>query len=143
MEKLKDSLITLNKALKTLDSALKLIITIKESSHSDELILACQDSIVQRFEYCYESFWKFLKLHFETIHEIETEMVKSPKNVFRMCTHLKICTEAEGEILIKMANARNATSHMYSLTEVYAILPSVPEYYTTMIKIIEKLELEL
>lgn len=74
---------------------------------------------------------------------LETERVKSPKSVFRMCTHLKLCTEPEGEILIKMANARNATSHMYSLAEVYAILPNVTEYYSTMIKIVERIEAKL
>lgn len=84
MEKLKDSLITLNKALKTLDSALKLIVVIKESSHNEQLVFACQDSIIQRFEYCYESFWKFFKLYLETVHMLETERVKSPK-VFSEC----------------------------------------------------------
>lgn len=142
MEKLTYSLHSLQKALKTLNAALELINSVKPLNQQ-ELILACQDSVIQRFEYSCDGFWKFLKLYFETIHEIKTDEVKSPKNVFRMCVKEKICSEIDGETLIKMANARNATSHKYSIDEVYAILPHIPTYYHCMVNIIQKIELSL
>ena len=48
-----------------------------------EFDLAAEDSIIQRFEYTYESFWKFLKKYLELIRNAEN--VNSPKNVFRAC----------------------------------------------------------
>ena len=58
MEKLKISLHSLNKALKTLDSSL---ITLQKAKDLkiEEFILASQDSVIQKFEYCYEGFWNF------------------------------------------------------------------------------------
>lgn len=58
MEKLKISYHLLHKALATLQAS---FFTIKEaeSLHNQPIIEATQDSCIQRFEYCYDSFGNF------------------------------------------------------------------------------------
>ena len=136
MEKLELSLDLLNKTLKTLKDGFA---TLEEAKaiKSESLILAAQDSLIQRFEYTFESFWKFLKQYLEIIFNIED--VNSPKKVFRTCVKFKLCSESEGEILINMADDRNETTHVYSIEKVRIILTDIPIYYDNMRAILKKL----
>ena len=60
MEKLKLDLEQLNKALKTLNDSFAILQEAQKMKHQG-FIDAAKDSIIQRFEYSYEQFWKFLK----------------------------------------------------------------------------------
>lgn len=62
MERLKLELIQINKALKTLETSFLVLKKLSETKNTD-FILAAEDSIIQRFEYCYDTFWKFLKIY--------------------------------------------------------------------------------
>lgn len=78
MERLKLELVQLNKALKTLQSSFVVAQRIAETGDR-EFILAAEDSTIQRFEYTYEAFWKFLKSYMAQVHHIED--VQSPRKV--------------------------------------------------------------
>ena len=129
MEALDVSSKLLAKALATLQSSFSVLEEAK-ATESPTLVLAAQDSIIQRFEYSYDSFWKFFKRYLEKNHKILD--VNSPKSVFRMLVKKQLCTEEQAEILIKMADHRNATTHSYSIEQVRAILPYIPNYYACM-----------
>ncbi len=105
---------------------------------NNRLILAAQDSTIQRFEYCYESFWKFLKLYFEKKFNIED--VNSPRSVFRMCVEKELCTESEGFVLLAMLEDRNKTTHNYNAAQVRDIYPNISSYYALMIKILTPIQ---
>ncbi|MBS1986428.1 nucleotidyltransferase substrate binding protein [Candidatus Dependentiae bacterium] len=135
MEKLKLDLMQLNKALKTLSKALDLLETCK-AVHNEDIILAAEDSVIQRFEYCYESFWKFLKLYLQHVHLIED--VLSSKKVFRACVKAEICSLEEGNIFIDMVDSRNETSHTYNIESARIILSVVPKYHCAMIAVIQR-----
>lgn len=137
MEELDISHIVLQKSLKSLHGALNYSNRINTSGDL-EAILAAEDSIIQRFEYSYEGFWKFLKKYLERVHDIQD--INSPKVVFRTSVKMKLCTEEEGVTLITMANNRNETSHTYSIEAVRLILPRVPQYYSCMIIILQRLK---
>lgn len=137
MEKLKVPLSLLHKTLKTLESAFEVLEEAKIIQNKG-LILAAQDSIIQRFEYCYDSFWKFFKKYLELIYTLED--INSPKKVFRACVKLQLCSEFEGEILIDMADDRNETTHNYDIEKVRIILSDIPLYYTTMVTILRRSE---
>lgn len=140
MERLKLDLAQLHKALKTLHDSFEVAREAQEAA-SVRFILAAEDSIIQRFEYSYESFWKFLKKYFETLCNMEE--LNSPRKVFRACVKVGICTAEEVDILIDMADARNETSHTYNIESTRIILVDVPYYYACMMSVVERLETTL
>ena len=138
MEEITISYDLLCKALITLQESFD--VTKKAQKLDDaSLLLATQDSTIQRFEYSYDSFWKFVKRYLEKFLDIQ-ENINSPKSVFRTMIKLNLCSPQEGEILLAMADDRNITSHNYSIEEVRKILPNIPNYYTCMKKILVQLE---
>lgn len=137
MEKLTLSRSLLTNALSTLADS---FIAEEEAVElgNNRFILAAQDSTIQRFEYCYESFWKFLKLYFEKKFNIED--VNSPRSVFRMCVEKGLCTEPEGIVLLAMLEDRNKTTHNYNAAQVRDIYPNISYYYDLMIKILAPIQ---
>lgn len=133
MEKLMLSRKLLDDALATLADSF-IAETEAKSIGNERLILATQDSTIQRFEYSYDSFWKFLKIYFEKKYNLEN--VNSPRSVFRICVEKRLCSESEGNILIKMIDDRNKTTHNYNAAQVREIYPNISEYYKLMLKIL-------
>lgn len=129
MERLKESLFYLDKALQTLDDSFE-VVEIAKQIGNDKLLQATYDSMIQRFEYCYENFWKFLKLYLKIMYDLDE--IHSPKGIFREWVKIKLCTEHQGEILIKIAQARNETSHGYSQQKADYIRPYILEYSKTI-----------
>jgi len=140
MEKLKLALSLLNKALNTLDKALIYLEKVNQDKNK-EAIEAAKDSIIKRFEYSYDSFWKFLKKYLELKYNLED--VNSPKSVFRACVKHEICSAQEGELLIDMVDDRNETTHNYDIEKVRKILPDIKPYYVCITKVIERIEITL
>jgi len=139
MEKLKLDLIQLNKALKTLENSFN--VQRKAVKMDDqEFILATEDSIIQRFEYTYEVFWKFLKKYLEVKHHLED--IHSSRRVFYASVKAQLCTLEEGDVFIVMAEARNATSHTYSIEGSRDILPGISRYYAAMYAVVERFNKE-
>lgn len=139
MEKLKLDLVQLKKALKTLEDSLNLQQEVSAMDNK-KILLAAEDSIIQRFEYSYESFWKFLRKYLELIHHLKD--IDSSKKVFRACVKVGLCTLKEGNIFVNMANGRNETSHTYSIETSRVILSVVPQYYSAMIAVVKQFEVE-
>jgi nucleotidyltransferase substrate binding protein (TIGR01987 family) len=136
MEKLAMPLSLLRKALKSLELAFEVIKDAQRIGNPN-LILAAEDSIIQRFEYSYDSFWKFFKNYLEIIYDEQN--VNSPKKVFRDCVSKRLFTEKEGSTLIDMADDRNVTCHNYDIERVRLILPNIPKYYSLMAAIIDRI----
>ena len=136
MERLKLDLEQLKKALKTLLDSFDVLSQAK-SMNNQTFVLAAEDSIIQRFEYTYESFWKFLKKYLKTIDISEDHL--SPKKVFHASYKTGICTLEEASICIDMADSRNETSHTYSIEASRVILSDIPHYYATMNNVINRL----
>ena len=137
MEDLKLTLELLHKALKTLKRALTYSKKVSLGNDIDA-IEASEDSIIQRFEYSYESFWKFLKKYLEFKYNIED--INSPKGVFRTCVKHELCSPEEGELLINMVDHRNETTHSYDVEKVRKILPEVESYYICMMTVLKRIE---
>lgn len=135
MERLKQDLVQLNKAIKTLESALILQQEVVKTSNQ-AIILAAEDSIIKRFEYTYESFWKFLKKYLEEINQAQE--INSPRKVFYATVRLAVCTPDEGDIFLDMLDDRNETAHTYNIEAARIILSDVPRYYSTMAGVTER-----
>lgn len=88
-----------------------------------------RDALIKRFEYCYDTSWKYQKEHLRLMYGIE---VNSPKSVFHECLKQKIVNEEEGKVLFDMIVDRNMTTHLYQEKQVIAISKKIPGYAEIM-----------
>src|SRR5258708_1035305 len=69
-----------------------------------------RDTTIQRFEYTFEAFWKFVRAY---LKEKEGVIANSPKAFFREIFLLGFCSEKESVQLLEMTDRRNETVHTY------------------------------
>lgn len=112
------------KALKTLNDILK-----------EPFSVIVRDAAIQRFEYTFEAFWKFVK---EYLKEKEGIIANSPKACFREIFSLNFCSEEEGVRLQEMTDKRNDTAHTYKEEVAQAIYDKLKEYSLLMGRILNK-----
>lgn len=89
-----------------------------------------RDSIIQRFEYSIDAFWKLLKEYLDVKHGVES--LGSPKLVIKTCFDINLISLKEYEVLTKMINDRNMTSHAYNELLAREIANTIPIYYDVM-----------
>jgi len=118
MEKLKRRLEEAEKALKTL----------KEVSQEPYSVIV-RDASIQRFEYTFEAFWKFLR---DYLKEIEGIRCNSPKSCFREALATGLINEEQAMALLEMTDDRNLTSHTYIEEVAEQIYRKVEHYYKLM-----------
>lgn len=98
----------------------------------EEILIA---SLVKHFELCYEMAWKFLKQLLEV--EYDTQ-VNSPKKIFRECFSLNLIDDKATQVLLAMAEARNATTHDYNEEVAQEIFTRLHEYLSVF-EVLKKL----
>lgn len=139
MEIIKLRHLTLKKALLTLENGLQDI----QAAESKKLRFHAlmRDGAIQRFEYCIDSFWKFLKLYIETRNSIFIES-PSPRTILRATLQAALINDTECKILLDALSERNLTSHTYNETLADTIYSHIPLYLTTMKTITERFSLQ-
>lgn len=123
----------LEKALKTLEHSLKKLES-KEFSDYEEL----RDSIIQRFEYSTDTFWKFLKDYLTSVLKVQVDVAR-PKTVFKECFEVKIFSAKEFELSVNLIEDRNLTSHGYNENLAEEICGKIPQYFTLMQTVVNRL----
>ncbi len=96
--------------------------------------------MIQRFEFCCDLFWKFLKDYLETIAKILLPF-KSPVATFRALCQAKYISEQEAEAAIEMVESRNKTSHIYKKEIAEQISKNIKKYHHLMNTIVERVKL--
>jgi len=144
MAKVKQKLTTIKAALKTLQKGMMLYdkfhdIPVLQDESIDDLALALRDSVIQRFEYCTDLFWKTLKVYLEEVEEINLS-VNSPAGIIRAAVEARIITEQQGQKCLEMIKNRNLTSHIYHQELADHIADNVPDYYQLMHDIVTSLK---
>jgi len=99
MEKLKRRAEEVEKALGTL----------KEISQEPYSVIV-RDAAIQRFEYTFEAFWKFLR---DYLRDIEGIKCNAPKSCFRDALSTGLISEKQTITCLEMTDDRNLTSHTY------------------------------
>lgn len=122
------------KALKTLEEAL---IILKDQPHNPLLHRIIRDSIIKRFEYTIDCFWKYLRNHVEENHTITLEKI-SPKSTFRACLRIGIINENEFNQLIQMIDDRNLTCHTYGQELAKEICERIKNYVIILRTILQR-----
>ena len=123
-------------ALKQLSSSLSKLEHKKYMVDYEEL----RDSIIQRFEFSIDTFWKFLKEYLEIKRQVIFDSI-SPRRVFRACLEAHLITDEEFLNLLDIIEDRNRTSHTYSEKIAEEILQRTPGYYNLMYTIFNSIQL--
>lgn len=96
-----------------------------------------RDATIQRFEYTFEAFWKFIKAY---LKEKEGIIGNSPKACFREIFSLGFSSEEETVQLQEMTDKRNDISHTYKEQVAQNIYNKIREYALLMDTILNKFE---
>ena len=135
METLETRYTSTSKALEQLKKSLD---TIQENKYP-ELYEQLRDSLIKRFEFSFDTMWKYLKEYLKEIRKTEVQY-PSPNRVFRKSYEQKLISEQKLNILLDATTDRNLTSHTYNEKLAEQISKRISEYYDTMKSIIDKLE---
>ena len=119
-EKLEKSLARLNEQYKFWKS--------KEETLSGNLKEAVQESVIQRFETCYDTLWKHMKKYLE--NEGRVDVPNSPKPIFRLAHDNGLIENLEDWLDGKKgyAQARIDTAHDYSMEKADSTLAKVGDF---------------
>ena len=97
-----------------------------DPSLSELIQEAIPESVIQRFETCYDCLWKVLKRYL--IEELGiAETPNSPKPIFRLA-HENSLFAVPLEQWLKYADARVDTSHDYDSAKAQACLELIPDF---------------
>jgi len=132
MKKLED----LKKALDNFRKSLEIDLNTLEPSLRDVV----ESGLVQKFEMCYELFWKAMK---EFLRKQEGLDVASPRRTFKALFQLGILSYEQFEICMEMVESRNLLSHVYRREIVDEVLPKLKIYLELMETILKEVEREL
>ena len=94
-------------------------------AHSDVDREGIAESVIQRFETCYDCLWKVLKRYL--IEELAVESPNSPKGIFRLAYENDLFV-APVEQWFRYAEARIDTSHDYDGEKAKACLALVSDF---------------
>lgn len=125
MENLKIKYENLNKALSRLSDTLNKLTNKKYVIDYSEL----RDSVIQRFEFSVDTFWKYLKAYLLYSLKIDVNEVNSPRSIFRESFNSNLFGKEDLSIFIDMIEDRNRTSHTYDEALAEEILERIPNYY--------------
>ncbi len=117
--------------------ALKALNTLKDILREPFSVIV-RDAAIQRFEYTFEAFWKFIR---EYLKEKEGIIANSPKSCFKEVFSIGLASEDETVALQEMTDKRNDTSHTYKENVAQGIYEKLQEYCALMEKILAGLEL--
>lgn len=118
------------------EDAKKAIGTLREILQQPFSIIV-RDAAIQRFEYTFEAFWKFIK---EYLRIKEGIICNSPKSCFREVFTVGIMKEEETIKFLEMTDDRNMTSHTYKEEVAQIIYGKLKEYSKLMEDIIGRFE---
>ena len=97
-----------------------------DSSISELTREAVGESVIQRFETCFDSLWKALRVYL--VEELGVPDVRpSPKSVFRSAYENELLA-GPLEDWLEYTDRRNDTSHDYSIEKAEACLASAPDF---------------
>jgi nucleotidyltransferase substrate binding protein (TIGR01987 family) len=135
----------LNTALMRLEQALSYFTQIKESCkkiqpNGEENIVytVARDSIIQRFKFSVELFWKYIRLYLEDQENVAVD-INTPRAVIRTACQARIISEDQAVLCMSMIESRNLTSHIYEEEIAEQLSKDIPRYYELMKKIIDTL----
>lgn len=99
-----------------------------------------RDSVIQRFEFCVDTFWKFFREYLEWKTKIVIKPV-SPRPVFREAAAAGFINVEELKLFMEIIEDRNLTSHTYNEELAEEISQRIAKHHEMMIIILNRCEL--
>ena len=99
---------------------------------------AIKESVIQRFESCYDSFWKSLKKYLQE-EGVLAEQVISPKPIFRKAHEAGLIDKEDLERFFNYVDLRIGTSHDYSLAKAEEALKKMGDFIQDVLHIYNQL----
>lgn len=142
MDKLEEKNQQLLQALDSLNISIRAYKNLLKKENQDlenlaEISRIYRDSVIQRFEYCSELFWKYLKRYLEHV-SVPVEII-APVPVIRSAYAAGILNDQEGEGALEMIKDRNKTSHIYKEEIAELLAQKIPQHYELMISVAKRL----
>lgn len=100
-----------------------------------------QDSLMMRFRFLIDSFWKFIKIYLEQVQKIELD-ITSPRGILHAAAEAKIISHAELEQLLIATTDRNLSSHAYEEDIAEEVASRISSHYTVIEAIFKRLIIE-
>jgi len=148
MERINHKLNVMLQALTTLAKSIALfdkyseLFNITPNNDNEELFLSTRDSMIQRFECCTDLFWKIIRIYLEDVQKADLP-INAPRAILREAVNARLLSEQEGDACIDMVESKNKTSHIYHVEVAQNIAHMVPEFYTLMKLIIDRIQKNL
>lgn len=98
---------------------------------SQEFVRTVRDSLIQRFEFCADMFWKYLKKYMDIVVKTPAD-VNGPAPVIRAAGKAKLISEVDAELFLEMLKSRNLTSHIYREEIAEEISADIAKYCEAM-----------
>ncbi len=136
---------TANEVLNKLQKSIELfreyerIIAVNPTAINKQIFLAARGSMIQRFKYCTDLFWKLLKVYLEEVEKVDLT-VHSPRGVIRAIVKVETVHVREGKECMEMITSRNQTSHIYHEEIASDIARKIPEFYKLMTTITNRVQ---
>lgn len=121
-------------AMQTLQEALTVL---EQIAADDPFFKFLRDSLIQRFEYCTDMFWKLLREYIMEVHGLEVPA--SPRGTFKQAYELDMFNNDQYVLLLAAIADRNLSSHAYQEDIANRIYKHVDSYYRLMLELSEKL----
>ncbi len=146
METIEKKYDNVKKALQRLGESLSYFTHAKEkhlklqlSSDEDIEYTVARDSIVQRFEFSVELFWKYLRLYLEEHEKVELEE-NTPRAVIRSGCQARILTEEQANSCMRMIASRNLTCHIYKEEIAEQLARDIPQHWTLLKELVARIQ---
>lgn len=104
-----------------------------------DIYQAARDSVIQRFEFSIELFWKYMRLFLEEYKHIPLDSIASC-DIVRSACQIRLISEQDAQLCIDMIKSRNLTSHIYKEEIAEQLVHDIPAYYNHMQKILNNLQ---
>ena len=144
MGKLEISHKSLLNALDTLEKAIEYFDKIEHKTQEpisflkyEDLRRAFRDSLIQRFEFSTDLFWKYIKSYLEV--SLKLQPLNGPKPVIKSACKANLITEEDTQNILEMIDCRNLTSHIYREEIADQVCLKISKYYQLMRKYAKKL----
>ncbi|MBD3273061.1 hypothetical protein GF385_01795 [Candidatus Dependentiae bacterium] len=134
-ESFKKALESLEKAIINYEEILKRHESLSFMEHI-EIVESMRDSMIQRFEFYVDLFWKYIKKYLEEVLKT-TSQINAPAAVIRVACNSNLITPKDSELALNMFKSRNLTSHIYREEIADQISKDIPEYYKMMSKYLD------
>lgn len=114
----------------------------KVPSAKNEIVYrAARDSLIQRFEFSIELFWKYLRRYLEEVEEMKLAF-NTPREAIREACKARLVSEDDAALLLTMIQNRNLTSHIYKEDIAEQLAHDIPGYYDQLKRLVLEIKAE-